>query len=84
MDSHPWRQVNVTLPDSAKAEHTAVTYLAPLLAKAEDEQLITTWFFVRKIPCWRVRYIPSGERAQAYLRGTWTTSFGNAGPQRRY
>ncbi|MFI6705463.1 thiopeptide-type bacteriocin biosynthesis protein [Nonomuraea sp. NPDC050478] len=69
MDSRPWRQVNVTFTDWAKAERTAVAHLAPLLVKAEDERLITTWFFVRKIPCWRVRYIPSGERAQADVRG---------------
>lgn len=68
MNSCPWRQVNVTFSDWAKAEHTAVAHLAPLLAKAEDERLVTAWFFIRKIPCWRIRYVPIGERAQAYLR----------------
>ena len=68
MDPRPWRQVNVTFPDYAIAEHTAVTHLAPILAKAEDEQLITTWFFKRKTPCWRVRYAPSSGRTLAFLR----------------
>ncbi|MEU8251859.1 thiopeptide-type bacteriocin biosynthesis protein [Nonomuraea sp. NPDC048916] len=63
-----WRQVNVAFPDWAKAEHTAVTHLAPLLAKAEADRLITAWFFMRKTPCWRVRYVPSNDRTQAHLR----------------
>ncbi|QFY11515.1 methyltransferase [Nonomuraea phyllanthi] len=69
MDPRPWRQVNVVFPDWAKAEHTAVTHLAPLLASAEDERLITAWFFMRKTPCWRIRYVPSNDRTQAHLRG---------------
>jgi thiopeptide-type bacteriocin biosynthesis protein len=68
MDHCPWRQVNVAFSDWAYAEHTAVTHLAPLLAAAEAEQLITAWFFMRKTPCWRVRYVPSGSTTQAYLR----------------
>jgi len=69
MNPRPWRQVNVAFPNYAKAEITAVTHLAPLLAKAEDEQLITAWFFMRKTPCWRIRYVPIGERTQGFLHG---------------
>ena len=68
MNPGPWRQVNVAFRDWATAEHTAVTHLAPMLTKAEDEQLITAWFFTRKTPCWRIRYVPGSERTQAYLR----------------
>ncbi|WP_433498861.1 thiopeptide-type bacteriocin biosynthesis protein [Sphaerimonospora sp. CA-214678] len=68
MDPRPWRQVNVAFPDWAKAEHTAVTHLAPLLAAAEAERLLTAWFFIRKTPCWRVRYVPSSDRTPAHLR----------------
>ncbi|GAA1018955.1 hypothetical protein Aple_025170 [Acrocarpospora pleiomorpha] len=68
MDPRPWWQVNVAFPDWATAEHTAVTHLAPLLIKAEDEQLISAWFFMRKTPCWRVRYVPTSGRTQDYLR----------------
>lgn len=68
---HPrsWAQVNVAFPDWATAEHTAVTHLGPLLTAAEADGLITSWFFVRKVPCWRLRYVPGADAAQtqAYL-----------------
>jgi thiopeptide-type bacteriocin biosynthesis protein len=53
-----WRQVNVAFPDWERAETTAVADLAPLMEAAEDAGAITTWFFVRKRPCWRIRYAP--------------------------
>lgn len=68
MDPRPWRQVNVAFSDWAKAEHTAVTHLAPMLVAAEEEKLVTAWFFTRKTPCWRIRYVPGNERTQEYLR----------------
>ncbi|NRQ30637.1 methyltransferase [Nonomuraea sp. NN258] len=68
MDPRLWRQVNITFRDWATSERTAVTHLAPILVKAEDERLIASWFFKRKAPCWRVRYVPSSNRAQALLR----------------
>ncbi|WP_322769549.1 thiopeptide-type bacteriocin biosynthesis protein [Frankia sp. Cr1] len=69
MDTCHWHQVNVTFPDWANAEGTAVDHLAPLLDTAETDGLITSWFFVRKAPCWRIRYLTrqtTGE-AQAYV-----------------
>ncbi|NBE99049.1 hypothetical protein FE391_40500 [Nonomuraea sp. KC401] len=69
MDARPWRQVNVTFHDWAEAEHTAVTHLAPLLAEAEDRGCITAWFFMRKTPCWRIRYVPGCDQTQAHLQG---------------
>ncbi|MFC5835345.1 thiopeptide-type bacteriocin biosynthesis protein [Nonomuraea insulae] len=68
MDPRPWWQVNIAFPDWATAEHTAVTHLAPIMAQAEDEQIVISWFFTRKTPCWRVRYVPSSGRAHGYLR----------------
>lgn len=58
MTQPAWRQVNVEFPDWEHAEATAVTELAPLLHTAEAVGAITTWFFIRKHPCWRIRYIP--------------------------
>ncbi|WP_264372917.1 thiopeptide-type bacteriocin biosynthesis protein [Nonomuraea phyllanthi] len=68
MDTCPWRQVNLAFPDWASAEHIAVTHLAPLLEAAEHERLITAWFFMRKRPCWRIRYAPSSGRTQPHFR----------------
>ncbi|MFF5106093.1 thiopeptide-type bacteriocin biosynthesis protein [Streptomyces sp. NPDC000134] len=58
MTPPPWRQVNVVFPDWERAEATAITELAPLLRSAEAVGAITTWFIIRKHPCWRIRYIP--------------------------
>jgi thiopeptide-type bacteriocin biosynthesis protein len=58
MENRRWKQINVTFPDWGHAEKRAVEYLAPLLETAENDGLITSWFFVRKAPCWRVRYTP--------------------------
>ncbi|MEV4105564.1 thiopeptide-type bacteriocin biosynthesis protein [Nonomuraea sp. NPDC049649] len=65
MNSSPWRQANLAFPDWAEAERTAVIHLAPLLFAAETKRLVASWFFIRKAPCWRVRYLPRDERAQA-------------------
>ncbi|MEV6987276.1 thiopeptide-type bacteriocin biosynthesis protein [Sphaerisporangium sp. NPDC051017] len=69
MDPCPWRQVNVTFPTWTGAEHAALAHLAPLLTVAESEGLVTSWFFIRKAPCWRVRYLPGGDpsHAQSYI-----------------
>lgn len=69
MDS-AWRQINVAFADWQAAERTAVTHLAPLLATTEHKQLVSAWFFIRKSPCWRIRYLPrcGDQRADTYLR----------------
>ena len=51
-NTHPWRQVNITFPDWDHAENTAASRLAPLLDAAGG------WWFIRKHPCWRIRYRP--------------------------
>jgi thiopeptide-type bacteriocin biosynthesis protein len=36
-----------------------------MLADAEADGLISTWFFIRKRPVWRIRYIPADDTAPA-------------------
>lgn len=48
-----WHQVNVTFPDWGHAEQAAAARIAPRL---DDSGLVTAWFFIRKHPCWRIRY----------------------------
>jgi thiopeptide-type bacteriocin biosynthesis protein len=62
----PWNQVNVTFHDWHLAEPTVLTHLAPHLAAAETNDQIRAWFFLRKHPCWRIRYLPAAA-AQAQL-----------------
>ncbi|MFJ1735501.1 thiopeptide-type bacteriocin biosynthesis protein [Streptomyces sp. NPDC088254] len=57
MNSPTWCQINVAFPDWGRAEHIALTRLAPLLCTAEDEGALTSWFIIRKRPCWRVRHL---------------------------
>ncbi|AZK97092.1 MULTISPECIES: thiopeptide-type bacteriocin biosynthesis protein [Streptomyces] len=61
MDSPAWQQVNISFPDWNRSEQTALTHLAPILFAAEDDGAITSWFHIRKRPCWRLRYLPSAE-----------------------
>src|SRR5258708_32637882 len=57
-DSRGWCQLNIAFPDWSLAEPIVLAHLAPQLAAAEDEGLIAAWFFIRKHPCWPVRYLP--------------------------
>ena len=66
MPESPWCQVTIGFPDWTCAENTAVTHLYPLLAAAETGGLIEAWFYVRKQPCWRIRYLPTGDPPTAH------------------
>ncbi|EKX64138.1 methyltransferase [Streptomyces ipomoeae] len=59
MNSPTWCQANVAFPDWERAETIAVARLGPLLRTAEDDGALTSWFIIRKRPCWRVRYLPA-------------------------
>ncbi|MGH3854055.1 MAG: thiopeptide-type bacteriocin biosynthesis protein [Pseudonocardiaceae bacterium] len=60
----PWRQVSIQFDDYSAAEHTGVTHLAPEMTNAETAGLITSWFFIRKSPCWRLRFLPSHDKTE--------------------
>ncbi|CRK57673.1 O-methyltransferase clustered with LanBC [Alloactinosynnema sp. L-07] len=59
--SQAWRQVLIHFDTWDTAEHTAVTELAPMLAQTEASGRIVSWFFVRKAPCWRLRFLPADD-----------------------
>jgi thiopeptide-type bacteriocin biosynthesis protein len=56
-----WCQVNVRFDDWSTAERIAVTDLAPVFTETEDAGLISSWFFTRKAPDWRLRFLPRDE-----------------------
>ncbi|MGH3889311.1 MAG: methyltransferase, FxLD system, partial [Pseudonocardiaceae bacterium] len=65
-DPDRWRQVSVWCADWQAAEQMAVTHLGPQLTAAQHAKIITSWWFVRKGPSWRVRLLPSvGQDEQA-------------------
>ncbi|WP_181801459.1 thiopeptide-type bacteriocin biosynthesis protein [Streptomyces shenzhenensis] len=69
MNSLTWCQVNIAFPDWEQAEAVALAQLAPLLRTVEDEGAVTSWFLIRKRPCWRVRYQPASDGPDRIGRG---------------
>ena len=69
MDSS-WPQVTITFDAWDTAERTAAAHLGPALADAEAAGLMSAWFFIRKAPCWRLRFLPTqgnADRATALI-----------------
>ncbi|WP_445517293.1 thiopeptide-type bacteriocin biosynthesis protein [Streptomyces sp. NEAU-174] len=54
-----WRQLYVQFTDWDRAEQTVANHLAPVLDLAQQNKLITGWWFIRKHPCWRMRLLPA-------------------------
>jgi len=55
----PWRQAYVTIAPWDGVERVAAAYLAPIMAGAEAAGMINSWFFIRKRPAIRLRYLPA-------------------------
>ncbi|WP_262016027.1 methyltransferase, FxLD system [Micromonospora sp. Mcm103] len=70
MPTPAWRQYTVEFPDPTAAEDVAVSVLAPALAAAQDESVLHGWWYVRKYPAWRWRYLaddPTSHRVEDLL-----------------
>lgn len=71
-----WSQATVRFDDYATAEHVGATQIGPLMTATEDAGLITCWWFVRKNPYWRLRWLPAPhavERANQVVRQALNT-----------
>jgi thiopeptide-type bacteriocin biosynthesis protein len=68
-DSWGWWQVYVEFRDWRTAEQTAADTIVALLRRAEQADLVSRWWFMRKYPCWRVRIHPhtDGPAMRAHL-----------------
>ncbi|MGW4034520.1 methyltransferase, FxLD system [Streptomyces sp. NPDC004838] len=53
-----WHQYLIEFTDRATAEQTTAQDLAPALNAASDAGIRRSWWFIRKIPAWRLRYRP--------------------------
>lgn len=60
-----WQQVTVEFADYAHAEQITVDRLRPIM-----NSVAGSWWFMRKAPCWRVRYLPERAGAEAQVRDT--------------
>ncbi|WP_410597231.1 thiopeptide-type bacteriocin biosynthesis protein [Amycolatopsis sp. lyj-23] len=58
MDTPAWTQLNIAYPgdDPAERERHAAAHLTGVLPAAEADELLASWWFIRKGP-WRVRYL---------------------------
>src|SRR5690606_7460750 len=50
-----WSSVYIHFPDWDTAEEAAATALAPGLDRLNDSEMISSWWFIRKKPFWRLR-----------------------------
>jgi thiopeptide-type bacteriocin biosynthesis protein len=63
---HPaWQQVVVEFGDYNTAEQIAITHLLPIMDRVEADGLVASWWFIRKAPEWRLRYLPPHQAAEA-------------------
>lgn len=56
---HAWQQVFVHFHDYTAAEQVGAGHLGPAMTDLESSGAITSWFFIRKNPCWRLRFLPA-------------------------
>jgi thiopeptide-type bacteriocin biosynthesis protein len=63
-----WHQVQVQFTDWDAAERTAAAQLWPHLRQAETAGTISSWWFIRKVPCWRLRCRPGNTASPAELK----------------
>jgi thiopeptide-type bacteriocin biosynthesis protein len=56
---HSWRQVFIHFHDYTAAEHIGTVHIGPEMTSAETAAEIASWFFMRKSPCWRLRFLPA-------------------------
>jgi protein-L-isoaspartate(D-aspartate) O-methyltransferase len=70
LENGGWQQITLWCAGWKTAEQMAVDRLGPWLSNAEDREVITSWWFVRKAEAWRVRYLSStgcDEQAQIHI-----------------
>ncbi|MEN8654356.1 methyltransferase, FxLD system [Streptomyces sp. 21So2-11] len=60
-----WPQRLIQFTDWSRAEATTVEHLLPVLFAQESE--LAQWSFLRKSPCWRLRYRPAAPGAEKVL-----------------
>ncbi|MFC5721396.1 thiopeptide-type bacteriocin biosynthesis protein [Streptomyces gamaensis] len=63
-----WYQVRIEFADWHTAEHAAAILLGPQLERAQNTGPFTGWWFIRKHPCWRLRFRPGPGASHADVR----------------
>ncbi len=63
-----WYQVHIQFPRWDTAEQTAVTHLRPWLHRAQADGLISSWWYIRKPPRWRLRVAPGATATRTSMK----------------
>lgn len=58
-DNNNWQQTSVKFADPRTGEHAMADGVGMVLDDAELDQLVDGWWFVRKTPWWRLRWMAS-------------------------
>ncbi|MCD0446278.1 thiopeptide-type bacteriocin biosynthesis protein [Glycomyces sp. A-F 0318] len=53
-----WLQTSIQLAEPDRAEHVLTEVLWPQMWSAMEDGVLDGWFFIRKSPEWRLRYLP--------------------------
>jgi len=54
--SEDWYQIHVEFADWDLAENNMAVHLWPQLRAAETDGALSSWWYIRKAPCWRLRF----------------------------
>ncbi|MEV7230936.1 thiopeptide-type bacteriocin biosynthesis protein [Polymorphospora sp. NPDC051019] len=65
-----WYPVRVEFTDWTTAESVATQHLRPAFQEARNANVISRWWFVRKRPCWRIRFAPNPGTTPQELRNS--------------
>lgn len=71
---HAWYQVRVQFPDWSTAETVGAARLGPALDQLDAEKAVAGWWFLRKHPCWRLRFLGANTTAVNHLLEELTNS----------
>lgn len=68
---HDWYHASARFPNWTEAETTATSSLGPALRRLQHDGIITSWWFIRKHPCWRLRLRPADLGNEAAISRTF-------------
>jgi protein-L-isoaspartate(D-aspartate) O-methyltransferase len=81
--SWDWHQYDIVFPDHRTGERVTASHLLPAMTSAQADGTLSQWWYVRKRPAWKLRYLaPAGsllldrrlsELAEQGIIAGWTT-----------
>jgi protein-L-isoaspartate(D-aspartate) O-methyltransferase len=66
-DMTDWHEVSFWTTTWQEAEHVGVRDLGSLLADLTEQEMIYSWWFLRKSARWKIRYLPAGDHVRTKI-----------------